>query len=150
VVGFGPLQDSGFPGAAEQMLGLVRCKTVDFQALQSSGWVWSAARLWISRRYRAVVGFGPLQDSGFPGAAEQWLGLVRCKTVDFQALQSSGWVWCAARQWISRRCIAVVGFGSLQDGGFPGASEQWLGLVRCKTVDFQGLQSSDWVWSAAS
>jgi hypothetical protein len=67
------------------------------------------------------IGFGPLQDSGFPRAAEQWLGLVRCETVDFQVLQSSGWVWSAARQWISRHWVAVIGFGPLQDSGFPGA-----------------------------
>ncbi len=70
------------------------------------------------------IGFGPLQDSRFPGAAEQWLGLVRCKSVAFQVLQSSDWVLSAASQWLSRRCRAVVGFGPLQDSGFPGAAEQ--------------------------
>ncbi len=79
-------------GPVEQGLGLAPCETADFQAQRSSDWVLFSARQWIFRCYRTVIRFGALQDSEFPGAAEQWLRLVRCKTVDFQVLQSSGWV----------------------------------------------------------
>jgi hypothetical protein len=66
------------------------------------------------RRCGTAVGFDLLRDSGFPGARG-----------------------------------AAVEFDLLRDSGFPGVAEQRLGLVGCRTADFEVVGSSDWVWSAA-